>query len=30
MMGRAGRHRVEVHFDIRGVLAGYERLYAAG
>ena len=27
MMGRAGRHRVEAHFDIRGVLAGYERLY---
>jgi glycosyltransferase involved in cell wall biosynthesis len=27
MMGRAGRRRVEAYFDIRGVLARYERLY---
>jgi glycosyltransferase involved in cell wall biosynthesis len=27
MMGRAGRHRVEAHFDIRRVLDKYERLY---
>jgi len=27
MLGRAGRRRVEAHFDIRAVLAEYERLY---
>ena len=27
MFGRAGRRRVEAHFDIRSVLAAYERLY---
>lgn len=27
MMGRAGNHRVEAHFDIRRVLDRYERLY---
>lgn len=27
LMGRAGRRRVEVHFDVRGMVAQYEQLY---